>query len=654
MEPTAPAHAAPFWHRPAASASAFALVLAVLLSALLALVRPTPNGDLVEYSVSTVALAEHGTPALRPADIAIARAMLPQLAPHFTQLELGMRAGLAAPHPGFRRGRDGAVYAIHFFGYSALAALPYRALRLAGVDAPGTLKCFQFVNACALFVLGMALYRLFTSPLKALLALAMFMLCGGAWYWTWASPECLSAAALLAALASMARGRALSGSLLAGLAAQQNPSIVAFFVFAPLLLLCADDRARTHWRTHWRTDGRTRLLQARLPAALGAGLALFALPVLFNLWQFGVPNIIAHLYSDARLIGVVRLVSFYCDLNQGMVVAIPGVLGALLLWRSRSERAMLLACAALTLALALPALSVLNWNSGAAGVMRYAFWAAMPLLFALLWRWRAQARMPWPMLLAVGLTQALATASAASYSYTELSPLARLVLAKAPHWYHPEPEIFAERTAHNDNYIFTDRIYSYEPDGMPILTLYNRAHPDGEAALCGPGGRLTPDNRGAASAGRWRYLDGTPKCSGARWGAMAAVRHDVNAVDARAAVALAAGWGEPEHGSGNWDGVWSNGARSRIMLTLPKGEQPGQLLLEGQYFAGNKRSRVRINGSDLGWQELGNGVPLSLANVPKRAGKLAIELEYDAPYQAPSGTRDQRALAFFLHGVALW
>jgi hypothetical protein len=624
----------------------FRLTLALLLAALLVLFRPTQNGDVVEYSLTTIALASHATPEIRLSDIAAGKQLLPGLAEPYEQLERGMRENHERLYAAFTRGRDGNVYAVHFFGYSALAAVPYKLLQMAGLPP---FKCFQVVNLAAIFILGLSLYRLFGSATRALLGLALFMLCGGALYWNWSSPECLSAAALLSGLILFTTGAPVAGALLAGLAAQQNPTILFFFGFAPLLQVCL----------HYQRDAGLRANLARaLPRryllGLGAGLALFALPPLFNLWQFGVPNIIAKLFSNPALIGLTRLQSFYFDLNQGMIIGIPGVLAALAAWGwrlhdggARRAAVALALCAVFTLALAVPALAVLNWNSGAAGVMRYAFWASMPFVFALLWRLRHSARWPLALLLGVGLVQGACVVSAKSYGYVEFSPLASWIMQRAPGLYHPEPEIFAERLGHHDDYIVPDKIYVRKVDGQPVTTLYHPGHPGIEAVLCGSGGALAPDNRYTASDRGWRYIDGPYRCLS---GGTPQQTFQVEQFRAKEGVRLAAGWSGPEINGGTWNGVWSDGPRSRIVIPLGTGQKPATLAIVGNYLDGNTRTRVTVNGADLGWQHLDQLQRLAL---PSSTGAIEIELEHEAPHRPGDGKADQRALAFFLREITL-
>jgi hypothetical protein len=488
----------------------FPLVLALLL-ALFALRYPIEfGGDVVEYTLDTVALADHRTPDIRFSDIEHARRYAPHLGGVYDILKADMQAQRPKIYPAFARGREGKVYPIHFFGYCALAAVPFKALEKLGAAQP--FNAFVVVNLAAVFVLGLALRRFFGCENKAYAGVMLFLLCGGILYFPWTSPECVSAAALLAGLLLFSSGAPVWGCMLAGLAGQQNPTILFFFGFAPLLQAL---RASQHMP--WRAAVRTALGKRNV-AGLAAGLAVFSLPMLFNLYQYGVPNIIAKLFSDPKLVGMVRLESFYFDLNQGMILAIPAVLLALLAWgwgggrEARANGAILATCAAFTLALALPALAVLNWNSGAAGVMRYAFWAAMPFVFAMLLRLREHARWPGAVIALLAAAQLGCMWHASSYRYIEFSPLAKQVLERAPGLYHPEPEIFAERAFHNDDYIEAGKVYVLRDGERVIKTLYNTANPDADRQLCGDGAILSATNRFVDSDRGWRYIDGPVRC----------------------------------------------------------------------------------------------------------------------------------------------
>lgn len=485
----------------------FPLLLALLLLAAIPSTRPAHRGDVAEYALATIALASHGSPDIRLSDLERGKQVFPGLSYAFSLLEPGLADPGKPLWASFARGADGKVYAIHFFGFSALAVVPYELLGAAGRDPA---RAFQMLNIAAIFVLGLALRRLSGCAMKASAGVMLFMLFGGALYWTWSSPECMGAALLLAGLAFYVSGAPVWGSLLAGLAAQQNPTMVAFFGFAPLLF------AAVHHRPGARIDAAAARRHA---AGLLAGLALFALPPLFNLWQFGVPSLIARDFTDPALVSAARMNSLLFDLNQGMVIGIPGLLAALALWgwtRNpqgwRREAVVLALCVAFTVALVLPALSMKNWNSDAAGVMRYGFWAAMPLAFALLLRLRHPGRTPALLMGGLALVQGAAMAAAGSYSYTEFGPVAELAMQRAPGLYRPDVEIFAERAAHNEEPLDTDRVYRHEAGGQVLATLFNDANPRHEAMLCGAGASLAQDNVVTETNDGWRYLHGAVKC----------------------------------------------------------------------------------------------------------------------------------------------
>jgi hypothetical protein len=484
---------------------AFAVQLALVLLVLLA-TKPDKAGDFFEYGVTTIALARHGTPDVRAEDAALAAALSPEAG--YRTLFLTMREHLArgeqVPMPGLYGGRDG-IFTIHFFAYPALAALPFRLLMEAGAANP--FKAFQFVNFGALWLLGLVMFSYFGSGRRAFAALGLVLLSGGILYANWCSPEMLTAAALLAGMMLFASGRPLAGGLLAGVAAMQNPSLAFFSLFAPLFA-ALDARGGPH-PARWPGWGAV---------LAGAGLqgVLALMPFAFGQWQWGRPSIIALYSTDRRLVGLERLFSYYLDLNQGMILVIPGILVLLACAFPRRRRRLALAAGLLTalfmLALALPTLSALNWNAGSKGVQRYAFWGAMPLLF-LAFSW-LRARAHWPRLLlgAVFALQLGAMAHARSYDYREFSPLARYVLDHAPAGYNPDPEIFIERSRNADGATDVRDVAAYPRQGQPRKVLFNAANGSADRLLCPAGQRLSTDLPAVELARGWRYLNGAQMC----------------------------------------------------------------------------------------------------------------------------------------------
>jgi hypothetical protein len=469
----------------------FAAMLAVFLLLACAFARPKHYGDIQEYTLTTVALANHATPGIRPPDIAEARALIPEYARLFDAVQAGIASGAGAPQAGVLRGRDG-FYAMHFFAYPALAAVPFTVLRAIHADP---FRCYQLVNSAAVFVLGLALFRLFGSASRAALGVLLYLLCGGMLYWQWSSPETLSATGLLAGLVLFCTGAPIAGGVLAGLGATQNPPLILFCAFAPLL------------RGALAKGGS---LTRRELAGLIICAALALLPAAFDLIQFGTPSIIGELATDPSLVTAGRLYSFFFDLNQGVVLGIPALTVALLLWRPR-DRMTWLTCA-FAVAMALPSLAATNWNSGAAGIMRYALWGSMPLLFAFLWQLRQLPRWPRALMFAVLAGQAAAMAHARSYTYIEFSPLAKHVMAAAPAWYNPEPEIFVERLQHQDAFADPDKAFTWTAASGASKTLYYARSQSAPGQLCGSGHALSPSNRFADAGHGWRYINGPVHC----------------------------------------------------------------------------------------------------------------------------------------------
>jgi hypothetical protein len=485
----------------------FAAVLAAVLLLACTFVRPKHWGDTIEYTLMTVAMANHASPDIRLDDVSEARGRLPDMAGYYDTIADGLRKGVEVPIPGLLRGADGRMYAIHFFAFPALAAVPFNLLRAVGRDP---FRCYLAVNSAFVFALGLALYRLFGSAPRAALGLITYFLCGGLLYWQWSSPETMSAAGLLAGLIFYVTGMPILGGVLAGLGAMQNPPIVFFCAFAPLLRLAVT------WGGE-RSPGRLwTLFGWRYVAGVLACAALFALNVLFNEAKFGTPSIIAKVSTSTNYITLNRLHSFFFDLNQGMILGVPAVAAALLLWPGLKRRALAVIAASCVFAVAMagPSLVAQNWNSGAAGIMRYVLWASMPLLFAFLWRLRLAARWPAVLLTLVLAVQALAMYHAGRYSEVTFSPLARQVMGTAPGWYNPDPEIFYDRASGAESWPMPEKVFSFPANGSPaVKTLYNVSNQKVGEQLCGAGRALAPENRYVDADLGWRYINGPVRCT---------------------------------------------------------------------------------------------------------------------------------------------
>lgn len=488
----------------------FALSLFLILVVVLCTTKVRKGGDFPEYGLTSIAIAQHGTPYIQLDDVdrAIAVSHEAGFRDLFMDIREKMVRGDEVPFPGLVRSRQGQYLALHFFAYPAMAAIPLRILDGLGVDP---FKAGQVVNLLPIFVLGLACYLLLGSAWRAWLALALFLLCGALRYLNWFSPEVFSMAALISGLILFSLGRPIAAVILPGLAAMQNPPLLFFALFAPALRfgwLIASEAL--HWRAALRaTVTRRNLVACTLLAAM-AGI-----PVLSNLWHFGEPSLIATLSSDASLISPGRLGSFFFDPNQGAIVAFPAV-AALVLWQAWTLRAKGFAWLAagalgLILALVVPAMSTVNWNSGAAGPMRYAVWGAAPLLYLALAGLALQHRWPARTLLLVLLAQGLAMWHSKQYEYREFSPAAAWLLRTAPALYNPDPEIFHDRALGTDGAMPENRVIAWPDAQRPSKIMYNERNPAAATTLCGQGARL--DEHAIVPMGQgWRYINGAPRC----------------------------------------------------------------------------------------------------------------------------------------------
>lgn len=623
--------------------------LLALLIALAATVQPQLGGDWSEYSLMAIAIGRHGGPDIRLDDVRAAQRAMPFGTAEFERI--GSSLDSPVPALWFFRAKNKDVFASHFFAYSGLAALPFAALERAGRSP---MRAFLLVNSLFVFVLGIALYRLFGSPQRTALALLIFMLAGGIGYWQWTSTECMTAAAFLGALVFFRTGAPIAAGVLAGIASLQNPPVIAFVVLAPLFTIATDDDPRLSLAE------RARLaLKPRNLAGLAIVVAFAAIPVLFNLWAWGVPSIIAKTATRPALVTASRLFSYYFDLNQGLLVGAPGIVIALAVLSARAaiasrteRRRMLLVLgtgAAGCLALAIPALSTVNWNSASAGMMRYAFWGSMPLLFVL-FQWLARmTRWPSGLLLSVLAVQAGATYAAAGYGFLEFGPLARAALAFRPQWYNPEPELFAERAAHQEKLLDPGRAYIYVAGNRPMKAMAQAGYRGLATDLCGRDGEIaTFASRTAAGEG-WEYLNGPFTC------AHRSVHDEPLAIGPGefngARMRLDSGWSGVEDDHAGWHGVWSDAASSVLTVLLPTARDVHRVTFSGEYYGGNQETGVRINGVDLGRHRL---APNGTIALPPQAGRAVSSLRIELVHQAPRdpaadpSNSDPRHLAFFL------
>jgi len=612
-----------------------------LLFALFCLAKARLIGDGMEYLAMAQGFVAHGSPELRRGDVADFAAMPPKAL---------ARAGLHPPMlleaidrieregaivHGFARAQDGSVRAIHFWMYSLLAAPFYLLVTLLGQNP------FMALAMLNLGIVALSAWRTKAwLPGAGLPELGLLVLMGPVFYSAWSGPEVMAGCCvLLSVLAALRRDLPLAVAL-AGLGATQNPSIAGLIPAAAAYALLY------RWLPSSSLFPALPARPARALLLSLAGIAGAVLPYLENLRLFGMPSIISRYYTDIGLVRPERLFSYLFDLNQGLVVGFPALLSCVAIVLLRAPRqvrgAWLLHLAIallLTLGLALPTLAATNWSSGAVVVARYAYWTSMPLLAVCLAAFaRMDARSRW---LALGLgllLQALAAWNAwpSRRAPTGHARLAAWVLDHAPRAYHPDPEIFLERERKREDWATHDQVVVHHAPRGPnkLMRFWSNGEIDG--GLCAPGTHLASEHVLTLASG-WRYYDAPLRCAAGPAPVLRIpVQPDI----------LGAGWSVIQGPS-----VWNDGPRASLRIALPAGRRAVRIGLVGYYNYGVRRSRVRLNGVDVGTVALGQAplpIPAALASAPV----LEFTFEHTTTPRPASDT-DTRALGFMLHGVHL-
>ncbi|WP_373988819.1 hypothetical protein [Duganella sp. BuS-21] len=447
----------------------------VLVLVVLALVRSHFYGDGQEYWLTTVAFAHHGDPIIRPADfefiLQLPQGILDQAGiatGYLKQVETELRAGAAISF-GFAKGNSGTV-AIHFWLYSALVTIPYIVGKI--FHAPPA-AAFTLLNVVML--LGSASYIRRTLSAERTAVLAVLVLSGGAWYVRWTGPEVMSAALLGAATAAALRHKWGTALLCSGIAASQNPSIIAFYACVAMGAIYL----------HFRAHGQTGRFDARdfLMALIG-GVMAFA-PYIFNAIEFGVPSLIAVHYTRTDFMSARRFLSALFDLNQGMLTCLPGlaISAAALLTMPQTRRQIygpLLLAIGVCLLMLLPTLATINWNSGHFVLMRYGYWCCIPVVIVVIDHLRFLTLRSVGILLTVFLVfQILVTYQARLYqggNHLQQTAVATWFLDHMPSLYNPDPEIFFERETHVERMMTVDDVVIHEFNGRPTKVLIHSAN----------------------------------------------------------------------------------------------------------------------------------------------------------------------------------
>ncbi len=386
-------------------------------------IPPVLAGDGSEYLLMLQAWFDHASPDLRPADIEAMDLVVPSERPF---------SRLVDPWAGFVQARNGRWYSMHFWLYPLLGVPAKLIFRIAGA---GEFAALQSANVfCFILAVCFAFFNGSRERSRRLLFIALAAVGPVIWLLRWPHPEVFTWCCAMVSLTLLGRKRHGLAAAAAAVGSLQNPPLI-LLALLPLAITAS------------RRQGRQALNAA-------AGLLPALIAPFFYLYHYGVSSLIADSGGvDFLLISPMRTLSFFADLNQGMLPYVPlllllGIAGAVTALVRRRWDAVGLAAVIAGIILLIQ--SAPNWNNGTAGMLRYAVW--MTPLFA----WLAAEQLTisrWPLraLVVAGLLlQAVLVFRAGETTYVHPSPLAAWAMDRFPTLVHPEPEIFTERQVGRD------------------------------------------------------------------------------------------------------------------------------------------------------------------------------------------------------------
>jgi hypothetical protein len=627
----------------------FSIFLTILI--FVAFAPSALRGDGIEYLLTTVGLANHHSMDIRVTDLdTFMEENAPPPSARAVETVRQMRSLLVAHSGGwiggFAPGKNGHYYATHFWAYSLLATPIFFILRFFNFDG---LYAFPILNA--FFVAGSIVYLLeWLGSQRRMLAI-VFVLCGMTFYLSWPGPEVMTSCCVFVACIAALRGTIGLSLLMLGLAATQNPSVsvaIPILVSSRIFTSALFVRDSDHWQNLTRKDWAFGI----------AGVLLAAAPFAWSQAIYGVPSLLARYTTSLSSITWGRFLSLLADLNQGMIVGIPGILIVLtflvpIAIKREPRRATLIfgMCSLALVGMATPVLSVSNWNSGGVGAMRYAFWLGMIPVSVTIWCVAAAtdstARLTTAALL---LLQGVPLIAFGIYggraSAVDFTSGAKWVMQNHPRFYNPEPEIFFERTIGQEAALDLNKAVVFPQVGAPLKLMRHWSNPTDMGGLCGPKTTLRAASTVPVDFG-WEYLNHPFNCVPNR-STTSITLWKIQEQDQISSRVLGTGFAQPQ-GAGAWS------QSTTAWLVIPSNQRPAsRIRVHGRYYPPQHLTTVEVNHTKLGDIDLSDGI----IPVPKQHRNDAVYLVKLTHPNARSPisygeSSDNRLLGFYVQIVGL-
>jgi len=509
------------------------IVSCIIIWSIVAL--PMRHGDGHEYSLTTKALRMTFSPEIT-VDVVKERIKDIQKFPSngysielFENVEKSIINGDSG-YMGVYRDLSGHYYGYHFFTYSILVAITEFAIEQLGLNV---LASFQLTNGLITIICVMLTTSwLGKEQIKQTYIYFVILASGTIFYLQWSHPEVYLFCAIFISVVGLLQHRWRSSLMFAAVAACQTISFGALVLF--IILYFLPRKIRTF------SSGEAMLAAVYL---FSIGL-LSGISAIFYYIHFGTISIISTipLLVDPDFVTLGHLASIYMDLDQGMWVGAPWLVGAglwLVVARCRGKLAnapwrQICSVIIMSLLIVVPILAHSNVNSGSSVFQRYAFWAAAPVAAWVTAKGGEYFRGP-----AAGFFQALAIAwmgawggPLAAEDYLTFKPWTRLVLTHLPFLYVGEPGVFFERATAgmfdrgaayggwdsrgNQPAAFVDRHGTITKVLAPPLSRSSEwANNLCTGTLGGPSLALASGNVRRDAGFGWAYIDGPFQCVGA-------------------------------------------------------------------------------------------------------------------------------------------
>ncbi len=410
-----------------------------------------PVGDALEYMLMTEAIYNHGAPDIRFSDYLTFKALYSKTEKWETN-PAGMFYDQAGQYlakkdvetfesfSGFFADKNSEIYSCHFFIYSFIN-VPMRFVCEWVNFNPYLIH--PYTNVLLILITCLLFFKYsYLGEQETSVFVLLFFYSTNYWYLLWQHPEIFTACLATLGLWIFVGKKYYWGILLVSIASLQNQPL-AILVAALCIITLFINR-----------------ITIKNIFLIGASSVWVLLPSIFYYYNFGVPSLITHVGSmQTRLVTFTRVLGFFFDLNQGVILALPFVLflylgfiiQKVILFKKQENKWELLIPSALIGAVILAA-GIDNWNSGQAVVSRYVTYiGGIILVHCFLFIVRIKNKKVKMAFIGISLASQIATVyyhesiTKHDWSAMDPKPIANWILTKEPQLYNPDPSIFLTR-----------------------------------------------------------------------------------------------------------------------------------------------------------------------------------------------------------------